>query len=235
MAAFFSNISAGEPDEDGDIRIEGDLEINNEASFPVYHVQYRLHYIDPDAACLQEEETYEDVYIAPGDSGTINTYNHINQRDVKHSTIDLRAAGAVFRRDFVRLGEIAMPGPGESTRLTQQLDTEWHSGALTVIFSRTEPDSDGDFSLDFKCLVDNKADQQIKVMLKAQIIDADGAEIETSDTEEDVRASSPKLLTGSFWRPKASQLEGGKVLFSLKGLMPIDLFDIRETVDLSDF
>lgn len=235
MPAFFNGISVGEPDETGGIRVEGDLVITNETSSPVYQVQYRLLYMGSEAACLYEEHNCEDLYISPGDSTTVSTWNPINQREVAESTINVRATGVLFRRDFVRVGEIAIPAPGESARLTTQVDTDWHAGSMTIIFSRTEPDSDGDFSLEFKCLVENKSDQQVKVMLKAQMIDAEGAEIETSDTEDDVRANSPKLLTGSFWRPKAGQLEGGKVFFSLKALMPIDSFDVRESVDLSDF
>lgn len=235
MPAFFNSLSVGEPDEDGDIRVEGDLVITNETSTPVYQVQYKLLYLGADTACLYEEESYEDAFVAPGDSTTVSTWNRINQRDVTEPTIDLRAIGALCRRDFVRLGEIAMPESGESVRLSTQVDFDWYSGPLTLIFSRTEPDSDGDFNLEFKCLVDNKTDQLLKAMLKAQIIDAEGAEIETSDTEEDIRGGSAKLLSGSFWRPKAGQLEGGKVLFSLKALMPIDSFDVRETADLSDF
>lgn len=235
MPAFFNSINVAEPDEDGDIRIEGDLVISNEASTPIYQVQYKLLYLGADAACLYEEDSYEDTFIAPGDSTTVSTYNSINQRDVSETAIELRAIGSLCRRDFINLGEITMPAPGESVRLSTKIDFDWHAGPLTLLFSRTEPDSDGDFSLEFKCLVDNKTDQQLKVSLKAQMIDSEGAEIETSDTEEDVRGGSAKLLSGSFWRPKAGQLEGGKALFALKALMPIDTFDVREAVELSDF
>lgn len=235
MPAFFNGISVGKPDEDGDIRVEGDLVITNETSSPVYQVEYRLLYMDSEAACLYEEEACADVYISPGDSTTISTWNRINQRDVTESTIDVRATGELCSRDFVRVGEIAIPAPGESARLTTQIDTDWHAGSMTIIFSRTEPDSDGDFSLEFKCLVENKSDQQVKVKLKAQMIDAEGAEIETTEAWGEVRVNSPKLLTESFWRPKTGQLQGGKVFFSLMGLMPIDSFDVRESVNLSDF
>jgi len=95
----------------------------------------------------------------------------------------VRGLGRLARRDFRVLGEVAIPGPGESARLQTSLDLGWNSRPLTVLVSRSAPDGDGDFSLEFKALIENTSSQFLKaVTLKGQLIDAEGVEIQSDET-----------------------------------------------------
>lgn len=234
MSAFFSTFTAGEPDDDGDISTEVELTVTNTSSVPIYQVQYRMWFLGDQDICFDENDSYEDVFLAPGDSTTISPWGRVNQRDLQEASISVRAVGQLCRREYIKLGELEIPATGESARLHQQVAFDWYQGPLTVLFSRTEPDSDGDFSLEFKCLIHNQTSRHLKsITLKAQLLDADGVEIESSESEEEIHAETAKLISGSFWRPKAGQIEGGKVIIALKALVPAERFEASETTDLS--
>lgn len=241
MSAFLSTFSAGEPDDDGDISTELEITVTNESSQPVHRIQYRSWLSGDEGACVDESDSYEDVYLAPGDATTFSPgWSRVHVRDASQGSIGVRIQGELCRRDFVKLGELEMPGPGESVRLQKNVDFEWYSGSLLLLLTWTEPDSDGDFNLEFKCLVPNTSGQRLNsVMIKTQLLDAEGVEIETSDSEDQLPAlengafgQAAKLFTGTFWRPKARQLEGGKVVVSLRALVPIDRFEVEGSTDI---
>lgn len=235
MSAYFSTFSAGEPDDDGDLRTEVELSVTNDTSQPIYRINYRMWFMGEDNACFEENDSYEDVYLAPGDNTTISPWSRINQRDVKETSLSIRAAGELCRRDFTPLAVVEIPGPGESVRNKKQVSFDWYSGPLTLVFTRTEPDSDGDFNLEFRCLIPNTSSRHLKsVAIKAQLLDAEGVEIDNSESEEEIAADSAKLINGSFWRPKARQLEGAKAILTLKALIPVDRFEASETTEIGD-
>ena len=235
MKAFFSTFSAGEADDDGDISTEVELNVTNNTAQAIYRINYKIWFLADESTCFEETDSYEDVYLAPGDSTSISPWGRINERDIQESTISVKANGDLCRRDFVVLGKIAVPGPGESVRCQKQVDFDWYTGPLTVVFSRTNPDSDGDFSIDFRCLIPNQSSKHLKaVEIKAQLLDSEGVEIDTSDCQEEIPVKSAKLINSSFWRPKARQLEGASAVLSLKALIPIETFEASETTEIGD-
>lgn len=235
MSAFFSTFVANEPDEDGDIGFDTELTVTNETDQPIYQVQYKIWYSDPDGATFEESDSYDDVFLAPGDQHTISPWGRVNQRDLNGSTISVRGLGRLARRDFRVLGEVAIPGPGESARLQASLDLGWNSGPLTVLVSRSAPDGDGDFSLEFKALIENTSSQFLKaVTLKGQLIDAEGVEIQSDETEREIPPESAVLYSSSFYNAKAGQLSGAKAIFSLKALIPVATFDASETAEVGE-
>lgn len=235
MSAFFSTFVANEPDEDGDIGFDTELTVTNETDQPTYQVQYKIWYSDPDGATFDESDSYDDVFLAPGDQHTISPWGRVNQRDLNGSTISVRGLGRLARRDFRVLGEVDIPGPGESARLQASLDLGWNSGPLTVLVSRSAPDGDGDFSLEFKALIENTSSQFLKaVTLKGQLIDAEGVEIQNDETEREIPPESAVLYSSSFYNAKATQLSGAKAIFSLKALIPVAAFDASETAEVGE-
>ena len=234
MSAFFSTFTLSEPDSDGDIRPDLELTVTNEGSQPIHRIQYRVWLLDEQQACLMENDSYEDVFLPPGESTTISCGSYFQQRNLRGTKVTARAIVVLCRRDFIRLGEMAIPDSDSSTRLQAELNFEWHGGPATILFSRSAPDGDGDFNLEFSSLISNRTEQSLKsVILKLQLLDSEEAEIETSEAEDEIPAHSAKLLSGSFWRPKAN-LDGGKALVSLKGLIPVDRVETTEVADLDE-
>jgi hypothetical protein len=235
MSAFFSTFVANEPDEDGDISFDTELTVTNETDQPVYQIQYKIWYLDSEGATFEESDSYEDVFLAPGDQQTISPWGRVNQRDLNGNSISVRGVGCLTRRDFRLLGEVAIPAAGESVRLRSDLGLGWSSENLTILVSRSAPDGDGDFSLEFKALIENKSSQFLKVVsLKGQLIDAEGVEIQNDETEREIPPESAVLYSSSFYSTKASQLEDAKAIFSLKALIPLSVFDALETTELSE-
>lgn len=234
MSAFFSTFVANEPDEDGDIRFETGLTVTNATDQPIHQVQYKIWYSDPDGATFEENDSYDDVFLAPGDQHTLSPWGSVNQRDLNGSTISVRGLGRLARRDFCVLGDVAIPGPGESTRLQTSLDFGWSSGPLTVLVSRSAPDGDGDFNLEFKALIQNISSQFLKaVTLKGQLIDAEGVEFQSNETEREIPPESAVLYSSSFgYNAKAGNVNGAKAIFSLKALIPVATFDASETTEV---
>ena len=235
MSAFFSTFVANAPDEDGDIGFETELTVTNETEQPVYQVQYKVWYSDPSGATFEESDSYDDVFLSPGDSHTISPWGRVNERDLQGTSVIARGIGKLTRRDYRVLGEVAIPTAGESTRLSTQLELDWFSGPLTVLVSRTAPDGDGDFSLEFKALIENQGDQYLKcVVLKGQLIDSEGVEVQNDETEREVPPQSAVLYSSSFYNAKAGQLEGAKAIFSLKALIPVASFEATETTEVGE-
>jgi uncharacterized protein YcfL len=235
MSAFFSTFVANAPDEDGDIGVETELTVANETEHPIYQVQYKIWYSDQDGVTFEESDSYDDVFLAPGDSHTITPWGRVNKRDLVGSAVKVRGVGKLARRDFLLLGEVAIPAAGSSTRLTTNLDFSWNSGPLSVIVSRSAPDADGDFNLEFKALIENQSNQYLKVVtLKGQLIDADGVEIQNDETEREIPPETAVLYSSSFYNSKSGQLEGAKALFSLKALIPVGSFEATETTEVGE-
>jgi hypothetical protein len=235
MSAFFSTFVANEPDEDGDIGFDTELTVTNETEQPVYQIQYKIWYRDPGGATFEESDSYEDVFLAPGDQHTISPWGRVNQRDLDGQIISVRGVGRLARRDFRVLGEVPIPAAGESARLTAELDLDWTTGPLTILVSRSAPDGDGDFSLEYKALIENTSAQHLKVVtIKGQLIDAEGVEIQNDETERELPPETGVHFSSSFYSAKAGQLEGAKAIFSLKALIPVASFDASETAEIGD-
>ncbi|QPN66571.1 hypothetical protein [Synechococcus sp. CBW1006] len=235
MAAFFSTFTASEPDDDGDIITEVELTITNGTPGPIHRIYFRSLLLGDQDACFEGVDSYEDAFLAPAESSTISLGSSVNQREVQESSISIKATGQLCRRDYALLGELPIPEPGESMRLHQQPNFDWCNKSLTVFFSRTETDSDGDFNLEYKCLIGNVGTQHLKsVIFRAVLIDSEGIEIEDKEHEEEIQAESSIFISDYFYRPKASQLVGGKVIFSIKALVPVERFEASETTSLAD-
>ena len=237
MTAFFSNLFANEPDEDGDISFDTELTITNNTDQPVYQIQYKIWLSDPEGATFDVTDSYEDVFLSPGDGYTISSSGRANQRDLlgDSSLILVRGIGCLARRDFRLLGEVPIPGPGESARLKTSLDLDWSSGPLVVLVSRSATDEEGDIRLEYKALIENTSTQFLKVVtIKGQLVDAGGVEIQNDETEQEVPPETAVFYSSNFYGAKAGQLDGAKAIFSLKALIPVATFDANETTEVGE-
>jgi len=237
MTAFFSNLFANEPDEDGDISFDTELTITNNTDQPVYQIQYKIWLSDPEGATFDVTDSYEDVFLSPGDGYTISSSGRANQRDLlgDGSSILVRGIGCLARRDFRLLGEVPIPGPGESARLKTSLDLGWSSGPLVVLVSRSATDEEGDIRLEYKVLIENTSTQFLKVVtIKGQLVDAGGVEIQNDETEQEVPPETAVFYSSNFYGAKAGQLDGAKAIFSLKALIPVATFDANETTEVGE-
>ncbi len=237
MTAFFSNLFANEPDEDGDISFDTELTITNNTDQPVYQIQYKIWLSDPEGATFDVTDSYEDVFLSPGDGYTISSSGRANQRDLLGdcSSILVRGIGCLARRDFRLLGEVPIPGPGESARLKTSLDLGWSSGPLVVLVSRSATDEEGDIRLEYKALIENTSTQFLKVVtIKGQLVDAGGVEIQNDETEQEVPPETAVFYSSNFYGAKAGQLDGAKAIFSLKALIPVATFDANETTEVGE-
>ena len=233
MPAFFSTFVAREPDEDGDISFDTELTVINESETPVYQVQYKIWYRDPDGATFQETDSYDDVFLSQGDSHTVSPWGGINQRDISGDAICVTGQVKLARRDFCVLGEVELPGPGSSTRLTTNVNFDWFTGPITLLVSRSESDGDGDFRLEFKALIENQSSQHLKVVsLKGQLIDAEGVEISNDETEREIPPKTAVYYDSSFYNVKEGQLADAKGIFCLKALVPVASFEASETTQI---
>lgn len=235
MSAFFSTFVANEPDEDGDIGFDTELTVTNESETPVYQVQYKIWYRDPEGATFAESDSYDDVFLAQGDSHTIRIWEHVNQRDLSGEAISVTGKVKLARRDFCVLGEVEIPGPGSSTRLSTNVNFDWFTGPITLLVTRSETDSDGDFNMEFKALIENQSSQYLKVVnIKGQLVDAEGVEIANDETEQEIPPQTAVFCSSSFYNAKAGQLEGAKGIFSLKALVPVASFEASETTQIGE-
>ena len=235
MTAFFSNLFANEPDEDGEITFDTELTVTNDTDQPIYQIQYKIWLSDPEGATFELTESYEDVFLSPGDGYTISSYGRANERDLHGSSILVRGIGCLARRDFRLLGEVPIPGPGESARLHTSLDLGWTSGPLVVLVSRSAVDENGQFMLEYKALIENTSTQFLKVVtFKGQLIDAGGVEIQSDQTDQEVPPQTAVIYSNSFYGVKAGQLDGAKAIFSLKAMIPVATFDASETTEVGE-
>ena len=235
MSAFFSTFVANAPDDDGDISLDTELTVTNDTDQCIHQIQFKIWFRDDNEFTLGETDGYEDVYLAPGNSHTFSPWGRINQRELSSGSIGVRGLGSLARRDFRLLGEIPIPAAGESRRLTADLSLSWNAKPIKILVARSTLDGDGDFRLEFKALIENTSNQFLKVVtLKAQLIDAEGVEIQNDETEREIPAGTGTFFESNFYNVNSSQLEGAKAIFSLKALIPVDVFDITETAGIEN-
>lgn len=218
MAAFFQTLVASEPDFDGDIGFESELTISNETDQVIHRIYINIFYSDTDGATVGESSSEEDVFLEPGETYTYAPWGGINKRDILGNEIIVKALTRLARRDFRLLGEMPIPEIGCVSRLSTQLDLYWHSGPLVIHAIRTNPDRDGDSSIEFRTLIENKSTQFVEaVTLRVQLIDGDGVEIECLENTTQVPLGSSTMLNVSAYRSRT--IKSGKAILTIKAFI----------------
>lgn len=185
--------------------------------------------------CFYENEDTQDTFLPQGESTILVQEAMAHQRELQETRFTFRSSGYLCRRDYAVLGELSVPGPGQSSRLQKRLSFDWCSESLSLIMSRSEHDSDGNSEMEFKSLISSSCRYLLPhVEIRAVILDADGVEVTTQDAVVSINPESSTMLSDSFWNlPIGGQLEGAKVIFALKAFVPVDRFDACETTEIA--
>jgi hypothetical protein len=215
------------PDSDGDINFDVEIEFNNTSDHEVETLKSSCIITNKDGIVIggnNEDET--EVFIEPGDSETFNIWTPYLKGF--HFGGDLQDVNIIvdttsYRCEFHKLGDHSIP---ESSEKPIFIQNGFDIGDMIKILGTSiflEPiDEDGETGIEIKVGIRNVSEVHFdKVVLKAELLDKKGNEIEESSDYLSANAYSSKVLTASFWRMKPSRLKNCSVKLSLSINQPI--------------
>lgn len=235
MTAFFRTLTAHAPDDDGDVRATIELSVINSTSALIHRIQHKTWMLGDEDICFCEYEDSQDIFLPPGESTILEPGLMVHQREIQESRLTFRSSGYLCRRDYAVLGELSVPGPGQSSRLQKRLSFDWCSESLSLIMSCSEYDSNGTSEMEFKSLISSSCRYLLPhVEIRAVILDSDGVEVTTVDAIDRINPESSMMIRGGFWHsPSDGHLEGATAIFALKAYVAVDHFDASETTEIA--
>jgi len=221
MSISIISSTSNPPDSEGNISIESSIELCNETDSDIYRIRYKS-FIENNSVCLSWDDSYEDVFLKKGETYELTPYGNLYERDLTSQEIKFSIQCCFLKREYIPIGEISLPMVGEAHRLRKEINSNWCGNEINIIISRGDYDSDGNSSLEYKCLIKNTTNEFLKDLeLKSKLIDEYGAEIENSDSSCEIPPKEKYLIESSFWRLNESQLVNAKLIFAIKAYLPV--------------
>ncbi len=221
MSISIISSSSNPPDSEEGISIDSSIEICNETDSDIYRIRYKT-FIENNNVCLYWNDSYEDVFLKKGETYEFSPYSNLNERDLTSQEINFSIQCCSLKREYIPIGEISLPMVGEAYRLKKEINSNWGGNEINIIISRADYDSDGNSTLEYKCLIKNTTNEYLKdIELKCQLIDEYGAEIENSDSSCEIPPKEKYLIEGSFWRLNESQLANAKLIYAIMAYLPV--------------
>ena len=227
------------PDSDGDIRLDFEAELTNDADETVRMVRSQSVLFSADGTPLDVGgKSDEYVRLDEGDCMTM----HLNTPYLKSyltgadwDSISTKLYVTTFKRHFTKLGELAVPSkPRTPAILKASLGDGPLEADVRIVFSVDE-DDDGDRHPRWKCVLVNATGAHIpKAVLKAELVDEEDAIIDTTESDVEIAAHSCDAIDASIWGVKKSQLRGARMRFSLSTFSPIKTVTAQAKATIAD-
>lgn len=124
-----------------------------------------------------------------------------------------------YARVFVQLGELPLPVTPAALLLRPttpvRIAGDGDDFQVAVIVAHQE-DSPEEYTVTWRCLLTNTTGTPSAwAVLKADLVDSDGAELETASMELALQTQWPEMVEHGFYRLQRGQLSGSRLRFSL--------------------
>jgi len=216
------------PDEDGDINIDLEVAIQNTSEHEVEAVKSSCLFINKSGVALSgTQDNEDDLFIEPGETETLSIwlpYLKANEIDnVDASEISAVIDATLYRCEFHKLGEHSVPEKPEKPLI---IDNGFDIGDMIKVLGTgiyMDPiDDDGETRIDVRVGIRNVSDVHFdKILLKTELLDKKGSEIDESTDFQAAGAFSGRILNTSFWGLKPSRLKNCSIKLSLSVFQPI--------------
>lgn len=225
-----TKFTVGRPDSDGDRRVEFESTITNDTAHDVRLIKGSTVLVNEHGAGIAGDCNCEtEIRINAGQSANIDlpgAPSWVREEGTDGNPLKLTVESYItlYRRDFVKLGEVAAPtDPNKPIYLEKEVAIGGTAQVLKIMVSCSKPDDDdGTQRVEARSVVRNVSDCELeKVVLKMELIDEDEAVIETSEASAEINVGSIGMLEPQFWSVAPANLRGSTVKFSLSIFSPV--------------
>jgi hypothetical protein len=215
------------PDSDGDITVTLEVAMENSSEHEVEAVKSSCLFLDKSGiAVCGNHDNEDDLFIEPGETEELTIWSpYLKANDINGEISGVTAVidATLYRCEFHKLGEHSVPNnPNDPVIIENGFDIGDMIKVLgTGIFM--EPiDDDGETRIEVRVGIRNVSDVHFdKVLLKAELLDKKGSEVDESTDYQSAAAFSGRILNPSFWGLKPSRLKNCTIKLSLSVFQPI--------------
>jgi hypothetical protein len=219
------------PDSDGDIRLEGEVLLDNKTDFDVEFVTVSstvLNHAGVTVGGYKQEEDSE--FISAKSSGEVDLnlgWNyHKDLFDGKPKKMKVLVETTMYKREFVKVGSIEVPA---SKNTLNMLKKDVSIGGMVEIRGvsvlRKKDNDEGEVQLEIKAGFRNISDTHIeRAQLDTRLMDQRDAEIADSTDYESLPSKSSWLCEPSFWGIKPGKMKNAEIVLSASIFVPIGTF-----------
>tara|TARA_B100000795_G_C22740642_1_gene415194 strand:- start:116 stop:868 length:753 start_codon:yes stop_codon:yes gene_type:complete len=226
------------PDSDGDIRLEGEIVIENTADFDVELVKVSCTVLNGSGVTVGGDVSdYENIFITPKSTEKIDlSLGWSYHKDLFEGELDKMSVlieATSFKRDFVKIGSLEMPDVGELAMIKKNISLGGLAEIRGISALRKKNDDEGQVELEIRAGFRNISDTHIeRAQLTSKLIDQRDAEIESNVDYNPVPSKSGYLFQPSFYGVKAGKAKNAELKFSASIFVPLDTFTAQSTATL---
>jgi len=218
------------PDPDGDINLELEVAIENTSEHEVEAVKSSCLFLNKSGVAVNgNHDNEEDLFIEPGETEELTIWSpYLRANDINGDISGVTAVidATLYRCEFHKLGEHSVPEKPENPVI---IENGFDIGDMIKVLGTgifMEPvDDDGETRIEVRLGIRNVSDVHFdKVLLKAELLDKKGSEIDESTDYQAAAAFSGRILNPSFWGLKPARLKNCSIKLSLSIYQPIGSF-----------
>ena len=206
-------------DEDGETRYSTEFTAINRSPKPVELILSRLMVLHPAGLLVASTEDETEDLAENGESinVSISTWGtQVNELDGNPKLANLLIHTTACSCTFKEIGLISVPDPGLINSLTPDCGS---SAELSIdnVSIRTEDPDDGECRVQIKAIVRNNTNLPVpRCILETKLLGANGRELDSTSSQDEIAAHSTALIEDSFWGVKENRLNGAQLQLSIK-------------------
>jgi hypothetical protein len=233
-----SKFVVGPPDSSGDMSAEVEASISNTSGQVVRWIQHRMILESAGGFPLATSEGAEECRLEPDESIVISSSStlSVESAGTRRDTFIVRSSATLYSREFFQLGEIEVPTAElRFATIEKSIESLGLCSDVRVQAVRSRCDDAGNGRVECRALLKSKYSSLLEqVGLSYELLDADGATVESGDESVALPAggiTSIELST-SWLRP--SQLKISKLRLALTVFLPRAVEECRARSLASD-
>ena len=225
MGLLIRKVETQLPDSDGDVSLTGSLEVDNDTSDVVRFIRTTSALLNASGSLVSASPDVDDHWgaLEPGETLRCTTNPRVlNVHVLRNRQYALRVYARLHAREHTQLGEIEVPLSSDTAALLQASISSHVLGEEVRLAVRRDRSYDDQVGVRWTMVALNLQDVHLpKVVLSTELLDGDGATLESNKDEAEWSARFPGRIDGSFWSLQPSLLRGARLRFSLAVFRPV--------------
>ena len=228
-------------DKDGDIRVEGEVTIENNSDFDIELVKGSVIIVNENNVTVAGADIDDDnVFIAAKDSGDIDPFGWMGlykQHFESGTGSDAKAYISVttYRREFVKIGSLDVPAKaGDLTEIKKVVSLGGAAECIGVSCLRKKDDDDGEMDISIQAGIRNTSDNYIaRAQITVKAMDQRDAQVDDNVDYEAIPAKSGHTFEPSFYGLKPGKMKNGSFSITASVFLPVESFSLEAEPTLS--
>lgn len=237
-----NNFTYENPEKDGEIRVEGEVTIENSSDFDIELIKGSVIIVNENNVTVGGNDIDDDnIFIAAKDSGDLDPFGWMSlhkQHFASGTGADMKAyiAATTYRREFVKIGSLDVPAkPGDLTEIKKVVSLGGAAECIGVSCLRSKDTEDGDMDLSIHAGIRNTSDSYIaRAQVTVKAMDQRDAQIDDRMDYEAIPAKTGRTFEPNFWGLKPGKMKNGSFSITASVFLPVESFSVEAEPTLSD-